>query len=59
MVSGYLSFVWHAGNARTVFCTKLLIIFCAQTPLNADSPVENQNDMELDFKVVFFVDSCC
>ena len=23
------------------------------------SPVENQNDLELDFKVVFFVDSCC
>ena len=24
-----------------------------------DSPVENQNDLELDFKVFFFVDSCC
>ena len=23
------------------------------------SPVENQNDLELDFKVIFFVDSCC
>ena len=23
------------------------------------SPVENQNDLELDFKVYFFVDSCC
>ena len=23
------------------------------------SPVENQNDLELDFKVFFFVDSCC
>ena len=25
----------------------------------AFSPVENQNDLELDFKVFFFVDSCC
>ena len=25
----------------------------------ADSPVENQNDLELDFKVFFFVDYCC
>ena len=24
-----------------------------------DSSVENQNDVELDFKVFFFVDSCC
>ena len=23
------------------------------------SPVENKNDMELDFKVFFFTDSCC
>ena len=23
------------------------------------SPVENQNDLELDFKVFFFADSCC
>ena len=23
------------------------------------SPVENQNELELDFKVFFFVDSCC
>ena len=23
------------------------------------SPVEIQNDLELDFKVFFFVDSCC
>ena len=23
------------------------------------SPVENQNDLELDLKVFFFVDSCC
>ena len=23
------------------------------------SPVENQNDLELDFKVFFFIDSCC
>ena len=24
-----------------------------------NSPVENQNDLELDFKVFFFADSCC
>ena len=23
------------------------------------SPVENKNDVELDFKVFFFMDSCC
>ena len=23
------------------------------------SPVENQNDLDLDFKVFFFIDSCC
>ena len=23
------------------------------------SPVDNQNDLELDFKVFFFADSCC
>ena len=27
--------------------------------IKPDSPVENQNDLELDFKVFFFVDSCC
>ena len=27
--------------------------------LSLFSPVENQNDLELDFKVFFFVDSCC
>ena len=27
--------------------------------LLGDSPVENQNDLELDFKVFSFVDSCC
>ena len=26
---------------------------------NKFSQVENQNDLELDFKVFFFVDSCC
>ena len=29
------------------------------TFLRSNSPVENQNDLELDFKVFFFVDSCC
>ena len=29
------------------------------TPTTAFSPVENQTDLELDFKVFFFADSCC
>ena len=27
--------------------------------ISTDSPVENQNDLELDFKLFFFADSCC
>ena len=27
--------------------------------LSAHSPVENQNNLQLDFKVFFFADSCC
>ena len=27
--------------------------------INVSSPVENQNNLELDFKVFFFADSCC
>ena len=30
----------------------------SQGPGEHCSPVENQNDLELDFKVFFFVDSC-
>ena len=30
-----------------------------KTSNGSSSPVENQNDLELDFKVFFFVDSCC
>ena len=26
---------------------------------DTSSPVENQNDLELDFKVFFFANSCC
>ena len=26
---------------------------------SVNSPVENKNDLELDFKVFFFTDSCC
>ena len=33
--------------------------FDLKTPLHVYSPVENQNDLELDFKVFFFVYSCC
>ena len=27
--------------------------------VSRSSPVENKNDLELDFKVFFFTDSCC
>ena len=30
-----------------------------KTASGVSSPVENRNDLELDFKVFFFVDSCC
>ena len=30
-----------------------------QMQINHVSPVENKNDLELDFKVFFFTDSCC
>ena len=30
-----------------------------QASLCLYSPVENKNDLELDFKVFFFTDSCC
>ena len=29
------------------------------TSNRSNSPVENKNDLELDFKVFFFTDSCC
>ena len=33
-------------------------IFFTKLPMCHFSPVENQNDLELDFKVFFFVHSC-
>ena len=36
-----------------------LIILNSQFLMNDYSPLENQNDLELDFKVFFFIDSCC
>ena len=35
----------------------LFLLYINNLPQN--SPVENQNDLELDFKVFFFADSCC
>ena len=32
---------------------------CMLNYLDGYSPVENKNDLELDFKVFFFTDSCC
>ena len=32
---------------------------CLVNSLQHTSPVENKNDLELDFKVFFFTDSCC
>ena len=37
---------------HTLICTGLVICL-------SHSLVENQNDLELDFKVLFFADSCC
>ena len=39
----------------------LLIILYQLTKFESPrcSPLENQNDLDLDFKVFFFVDSCC
>ena len=37
--------------------THMLYLLCTQKVLI--SPVENQNNLELDFKVFFFADSCC
>ena len=44
-------------NSRDMGYLEKLIIGIFATLLN--SPVENQNDLELDFKVFFYVDSCC
>ena len=35
------------------------LLFAINVILAWISPVENQIDLELDFKVFFFVDSCC
>ena len=40
-----------------IYCCFLSV--CIQSFGNNISPVENQNDLELDFKVFFFADSCC
>ena len=39
-------------------CFHLLQVLAQSETYNI-SPVEKQNDLELDFKVFFFVDSCC
>ena len=42
-----------SGSSRFHFNRCILLYF---SPI---SPVENKNDLELDFKVFFFTDSCC
>ena len=37
----------------------LVIFLLFQMTYLGVSPVENKNDLELDFKVFFFADSCC
>ena len=37
----------------TALCEKICVVIYTY------SPVENKNDLELDFKVFFFTDSCC
>ena len=39
----------HAGTGLCTSFNKFYLL----------SPVENQNDLELEFKVFFFADSCC
>ena len=41
--------------------TSKILSYCFQglKTYENTSPVENQNDLELDFKVFFFTDSCC
>ena len=50
---------YHLMQVKSIAeCSKRA--FCNTFDLHkATSPVENQNDLELDFKVFFFVDSCC
>ena len=48
------------GHVYTVQCEVLNFEkYQWTTSFKLFSPVENQNDLELDFKVFFFVDSCC
>ena len=37
----------------------IIFLFISLKIVFTYSPVESQNDMELDFKVFFFIDSCC
>ena len=61
--------VWFRKNIFDiiggVYCfhvVRVCVCVCVRASVRAsirNSPVENQNDLELDFKVFFFVDSCC
>ena len=44
---------------RCFLCFFTVVFFPIPIKFNPTSPGENQNDLELDFKVFFFVDSCC
>ena len=52
-------FVWQSGTICAILVEDILRNIC-EIILNLDqcSPVENQNELELDFKVFFLVDSC-
>ena len=63
--AAYLKAVVLSTIGRLVLYRNFFYIFlhhfCLKSVFGEEtySPVENQYDLELDFKVFFFVDSCC
>ena len=51
---------WYRFSLNPQIYTNVAdMISYLQMQINHVSPVENKNDLELDFKVFFFTDSCC
>ena len=47
-------------SASGKFCGVMVThVTCKKIDHHTSSPVENKDDLELDFKVFFFTDSCC
>ena len=51
--SGFTLFIYEASNSLVDDKNIHFVI------MRVNSPVENKNYLELDFKVFFFIDSCC